>query len=137
LLHSIDQPLTPVKSTQTGICIQVKKNKALDTVKENTLIVTEVIILVIGSKEKWKVKGNCMIVKEIFNMRENGKTITFRVEENYSIFQEIGWNIRDNFKQEENKVSDNCFLKMEINIKDSSETIFLGEKGGCLNKTDK
>lgn len=90
MLHSIDQPLTPVKSTQTGICIQVKKNKALDTVKENTLIVTEVIILVIGSKEKWKVKGNCMIVKEIFNMRENGKTITFRVEENYSIFQEIG-----------------------------------------------
>jgi hypothetical protein len=62
--------------------------------KENILIATEATILETGSKEKCRVKDNFMIIKEIYNTKVNGKTIIIKAEEKYSIFLEIGLNMR-------------------------------------------
>jgi len=62
---------------------------------------------------------------------------TFKEEEKYSTFREIGRNTKANFRQVEKRGSDSCFSGMETNTKDSSEMIILGERVECLNKTER
>lgn len=102
--------------------------------KENTRIVMAATIMEIGLRERWKDKVNYMIVKEIWNMKDNGRMIIFKGEENYSVYLETGLNTRDSFKPAENKVLVNCFFVMEIVTKANSRTIILGAREECSNR---
>ncbi len=48
--------------------------------KENMLIVTEAIIMAIGSREKWKDKDSYMMSMAICNIKESGKMTILKEE---------------------------------------------------------
>lgn len=106
--------------------------------KENIFILMVVIILEIGSKEKCKETDNCLILKEIYSIKENGGMITLKEKENFTAImaRTIGINMKDNSNLELKMDSDSYSSKMVIDIKVNSETIYYGVKEGFSIKME-
>ena len=101
--------------------------------KGNICMEMVVIIMEIGLKAKWKEMENFMILMEIFNIKDNGKMIIIMVKAHYmGLMMQTGLNMLGILKLVKWMDLDKCFSKMEINIKDNSGMIALGEKVECF-----
>jgi hypothetical protein len=58
-----------------GICIQDRRKMILGMEKANTYMLTEVIIMEIGLKGKWRDTANSMTLTTICNMKGSGRMI--------------------------------------------------------------